>query len=68
MTVNENIKKLRLTIGLQQGEFGKIFDVTTSTVCNWESGRRSPRLPKIRQMVELAKKHKIKASIEDFLS
>jgi DNA-binding transcriptional regulator YiaG len=67
MKVNENIKKLRLTLGLQQGEFGKIFSVTTSTVCNWESGRRSPRLPNIRKMVEFAKKHKIKLLIEDFL-
>jgi len=68
MKVNENIKKLRLAIGFQLGEFGKIFSVTTSTVCNWESGRRSPRLPNIRKMVELAKKHRIKLTIDDFLT
>jgi|GEM_PF-2090890 DNA-binding transcriptional regulator YiaG len=68
MSVNEAIKKLRLLIGLEQSEFGQELEVTTGTVCNWEAGRRSPRLPKIRKMVELARKHKIKMNIEDFLS
>jgi DNA-binding transcriptional regulator YiaG len=68
MTPQQMIKKLRLSLGLEQREFGKEFDVTAATVCNWESGRRSPRLPKIRAMVELAKKHKIKMQIEDFIS
>jgi len=68
MKVKENIKKLRLALGYEQAEFAKEFDVTAGTVCNWESGRRLPRLPKIRLMVELAKRHKIKVAVEDFLS
>ncbi len=68
MTPQQNIKKLRLALGLEQAEFGKEFDVTAGTVCNWETGRRAPRLPKIRLMIELARRHKIKLVIEDFLS
>jgi DNA-binding transcriptional regulator YiaG len=68
MTPQQNIKKLRLALGLEQSEFGKEFDVTPGTVCNWETGRRTPRLPKIRQMIELAKRHKMKFNIEDFLT
>lgn len=68
MTPQQNIRKLRLTLGLEQAEFGKEFDVSAGTVCNWEAGRRAPRLTKIRKMIELAKRHKIKFVIEDFLS
>jgi DNA-binding transcriptional regulator YiaG len=68
MTVAEAIKNLRMALCLQQKEFAALIDVTESSVCNWESGRRSPRLPKIRKMMELAKKNKIKFNSEDFLN
>jgi DNA-binding transcriptional regulator YiaG len=68
MTPHLIIKKLRLALSLEQAEFGKEFDVTAGTVSNWESGRRVPRLSKVRLMLALAKKHKIKLSIEDFLT
>jgi DNA-binding transcriptional regulator YiaG len=68
MATADIIKKLRLELGLELYEFGYHMGVSTGTVCNWEAGRRNPRLPKIRKMVELAKKHKIKVSIQDFLN
>lgn len=68
MTVKDTIKKLRLSLGLEQPEFAKEIGVTPGSVCGWEKGRRTPRLPKIRLMLALAKKHKIKLNIEDFLS
>lgn len=68
MIAAQSIKKLRLALGLEQSEFARELDVTTGTVCNWEHGRRAPRLPKIRKMVEMAKKNKLKMAIEDFLN
>lgn len=67
MTAAGAIKNLRLQLGLEQHEFGSLLEVTVGTVCNWEHGRRSPRLPKIRRMVEIAKQHKIKMTIQDFI-
>jgi DNA-binding transcriptional regulator YiaG len=68
MTASQNIKKLRLSLGLEQSEFCKEFKVTSGTICNWECGRRKPRLIHVRKMVELAKRNKVKVSIEDFIA
>lgn len=68
MTPSQIIRHLRLTLGLEQHEFAKIFDVSFGTVSNWETGRRTPRLPKIRKMIELAKQNKIKLSVQEFLN
>ncbi len=68
MEISEKIKNLRLSLGLEQKEFGVLMNVTVGTICNWEKGRRNPRLPKIRRMIEIAKTHKLKLQIKDFLT
>lgn len=68
MTIKETIKKLRLALCLDQSEFGAFIGVTKSSVCNYEAGTRNPRLPVIRKMVELARKNKVKITLEDFLN
>ena len=67
MTIAGVIKNLRLTLGMEQREFGKLFEVTKGTVCSWEHGRRTPRLPKLKKMIDVAKEHKVKLSMRDFL-
>ena len=67
MNVSAVIKQLRLSLGLEQGEFGNLLGVTPGTISNWENERRYPRLPKLRKMIEIAKEHKIKLSMQDFL-
>jgi DNA-binding transcriptional regulator YiaG len=62
------VRKLRLQLGWEQSKFAYELKVTTGTICNWECGRRNARLPHIRMMVALAKKYKIKVSIDDFLT
>lgn len=68
MEISEKIKHLRLSLGLDQREFATLLEVTIATISNWEHKRRVPRLPKIRKMIEIAKKNKIKINIIDFLS
>lgn len=67
MEISAKIKNLRLSLGLEQKEFGEFLGVTMGTVSNWENSRRSPRLGRIRKMIELAKKNKIKLEIKDFI-
>lgn len=49
------IQKLQITLeacrvnaGKTQPEWAEILDVSTTTVCNWESGKSEPPLSKIR--------------------
>lgn len=65
--IGATVKQLRLMLCLEQHEFAQLMDVVTGTVWSWENGTRRPRLPKIRKMIELAKRNKIKINILDFL-
>jgi hypothetical protein len=38
MSLAQNIKKLRLNMGLTQGELAEKINVTRSTVTQWETG------------------------------
>ena len=42
LSLNENIKKLRLSRGLSQVEFAKILCVTKQCVSNWENDNVIP--------------------------
>lgn len=55
----EQIKKIRLEKGLDQTEFGKILGVSQNTVCNWETGVKSPRPKNIRKILDYCEKNKI---------
>jgi DNA-binding XRE family transcriptional regulator len=61
------IRKLRLTLSLQQNEMAKKIGVSPSAICAWEQDRRLPRLPHVRAMLELAKYNKITLTLEDFV-
>lgn len=67
MSAKENIKKLRVALGLELAELAKELNVSKGTISNWEHGRRAPRLSTIRDIVALAKKHKLKFAFEDFV-
>ena len=67
MSAGETIKRIRLSLCFDQQEFGKLIGVNKGSVCNYEKGVRLPRLPTIRKIMDVAKKNKIKVSVEDFL-
>ena len=50
-TLNENIKKLRVSKGLNQVEFAKALSVTKQCVSNWENDNV---LPSIEMLVKIA--------------
>lgn len=66
MSSSEAIKLVRRSLCLEQSEFAQQIGVTTGSVCNYEKGLRTPRLPIIRKILDIAKKNKIKVSPEDF--
>ena len=40
--INLDIKELRFQTGLSQSKFAAMFDIPTSTLRDWEQGRRTP--------------------------
>lgn len=53
MSLAQNIKKLRLNMGLTQGELAEKINVTRSTVTQWETGWTQPRMGAIERMASV---------------
>lgn len=68
MPNGELIKKIRMTYCEEQKEFCRRFPVSLSAISAWENNRRTPRIPQIRMLVELAKKVGLKIKFEDFFN
>ena len=52
MALADNIKYLRVSSGLSQPEFGKLFNVTDKAVSTWENGSRVPRMGVIQKIAD----------------
>ncbi len=46
------IKQLRLSLGLNQVEFGRSLNVTKQSVCNWENGNIQPSIDMLIKISE----------------
>ena len=63
MSLAQNIKKLRLNMGLTQGELAEKINVTRSTVTQWETGWTQPRMGAIERMASV-----FNVSVSDIVS
>lgn len=68
MNSAETIKKMRLSLCMEQKEFAGLLGISVSSISHYETSIRKPRLPVVRKLLDLARKHKIKVDIEDFLT
>lgn len=68
MSASETIKKIRLEMCMEQVKFAKEVGVSKQTISNWERGRRSPTLSKIKELRELCVRNNITPpSVDSFL-
>ena len=51
-SLNENIKRLRLTKGLNQVEFAKVLGVTKQCVSNWENDNVVPSIEMLEKIAD----------------
>lgn len=68
MSTAEAVKTIRLSFCMEQKEFAALIGVSISTVSHYETSTRTPRLPIVKKLLELAKQQKIKISVEDFFN
>ena len=55
MSIGSNIRKIRERFGLTQEEFGKIADVSSMAVSQWENDRAVPRMGAIQAIADYFK-------------
>ena len=67
MLTKDALKKFRDDLCLQQTELALLLGVSKQAVWHWETGRKNPSRPHVRQIMELVRKHKLKYTPEDFL-
>lgn len=65
MKTSECIKNIRMSLGLNQSEFGLEIEKDRTSICLYESGKRKPSFPTIRKIVEFAKKNGIEIKYTD---
>lgn len=53
---NPDVKAIRKQYGLSQNKFAKLLGISSSTLRNWEQGRRKPEGP-ARVLLSVAAKH-----------
>jgi putative transcriptional regulator len=51
-----DVKRIRATYKLSQGEFAALLGISIATLRNWEQGRRAPEGP-ARILLQVAAKH-----------
>lgn len=56
----EEVKKIRLTMGLKQVEFAKALGVSKTSIINWERGYVVPDPDNIKKLIEFCKENKIR--------
>jgi predicted transcriptional regulator len=65
MSAIEQLKKLRLSLCLNQKEFAQQVGIPISSISHYESGTRKPGFSSIRKLMAFAKKNGIKLTIQD---
>ena len=65
-TLGDHLRKRRLDLGLYQRDVAQCLGVDEATVCNWENGRSSPKLPLIPRVIEFLAYVPILSSSETF--
>lgn len=66
--MQNGVKKIRIKLGMTQSEFAAAIGRTQGAVGNYETDSEHKRTPDINtawKIIELAKKHGEKASLED---
>ncbi len=48
--IGKNIKKIRTTKGLNQTEFGQLFNLTRGSIGSYEEGRAEPKIETLKQI------------------
>ena len=50
MTIADNIRRIRRAAGMTQDEFGRLADVSSMAVSQWENGRAIPRMGAVEKL------------------
>ncbi len=60
VTFGDKIKKARLYLGLEKGEFANLFNVDKKSIYNWENDLFKPKNPEfILEAIEIIKKERV---------
>lgn len=54
MTIGNRIRILRAELRMTQEEFAKTLNTATSTVCNWENDKVTPKISSLKRIADLA--------------
>lgn len=65
MSIAKKIKKIRISLCLNQPEFARAIGYTKGAVSNWEKGTRKPSMDACRQIIKLCEKNNVELKITE---
>lgn len=68
MSSSATIKRIRSELNYTQFELGAFLAVSKTAIYKWEQAIMRPTLDNINKLLKLARSHKIKIKMEDFLN
>lgn len=54
MTIGNRIRMVRAELRMTQGEFADLLNTATSTVCNWENDKMTPKISNLKRIAFVA--------------
>ena len=65
-TLSIKIKNVREILRLTQKQFADLFGITQQHISEWELDKCTPGIHRVKLLLKLAKKAKIKITLDDF--
>lgn len=62
---HQNLKDLRIKLGLSQSAFCKCVGLAQASISHWENGLRRPMIERVQQIIEFAKSRGVKIKQTD---
>lgn len=53
MTIGNRIRMVRAELRMTQVEFADLLNTATSTVCNWENDKMTPKISNLKRQLEV---------------
>lgn len=65
--MSNQIKKIRLQLGLSRKEFAALLNITSAAISNYEYGIRDPKLFVCHRLIKGAKSYNLTLNLDDIL-
>ena len=65
--MRNDVKNIRLKLGLTRPDFAELMDIHYSTAANWETQQKNPKLKNCYKLIDIANRFGIKLLVQEII-